>query len=840
MNRNLRRLVTLTLTGSLLTATISGTAPGSVAVSPGATQVVSVPDGGAPAAGVAAGSPAISGNGRYVAFQSSARLDPTVAASPAGVQNIYVRDLSQGRTVQLTRTPLPTSFAAARGRSVVLRRPAAASGTAAVVEEGGNRDSDRPTISADGRYVAFESQAFNLPDNFPAFDQHVILCDRDPDGDGVFDERRADGLMDYGFRYLSEPPVDQSAPEGSAPSLSADAGTVAWTERVSGSSTDQVVIAQLQKDSQGRPQSPDPSLFRRPLQDLNGSVGTLEPAKVSADGQHVVFSANLCQGVCCDTCAPNEPNGPVGTIQVYDLGTSLSNRIDFSPDGGYSGLGSHPVVSGSGRLIAFEQLPRLGGPTITVVIDRDPTGSGRFGPANGVPVQASIASRDLSLQPQEGFAPALSSDGRYIAFSSSADGMHADQQGTGRTAIILRDLTLDNEREKGGLPRLAGELGSPGTQCDGAAACPATGPSTSAGLSADGLVLTFTSAGNDILPEPCCAGAVFARGFQPGLTSTPAVFGTVAIGNTTTRTVVLQHTGFGPLPVEGVTLTGPNANDFTLAGAENCAGAVLHETDSCTVEITFAPAALGDRQAVLRVALPNGDFSETTLAAKGIPAQPGRQPQPTGALVITPDPVTFDGQQRALVASGPRTIVVRNAARVPITVTSIDLLEGPRFTIGDFTLGQTTCITTLAPGTSCSIAITTTPQNSGPRNGVLRIGATNPTYDKLISLHSHGIQPTLLVNPAVVRLNRVVQVTGRDFPPDRAVTLALVTPGTRTLLNLHTKPDGTFSTPLLVFPQTSAGTSPVTASIGGTALHAQTPLLVVPGSYQPPGFTSRR
>ncbi|WP_112242935.1 choice-of-anchor D domain-containing protein [Kribbella monticola] len=834
-----------TYAGASTGRTTSAGLPTSVAVSRADTQAISVPDGGAQSAASAAGSPAISGTGRYVAFQSAATLDPTVLASPPGVQNVYVRDRRQNRTVQVSRAPLTTYLTATRGNSVPIRRPAApADRSATAVEDGGNRDSAAPSISADGRYIAFQSSATNLPDSFPAYGVHVVLCDRDPDGDGLFDERRPDGTMDFGFRYLSTPPEDELAPEGTAPSLSADATTVAWTERAAGSSSAGVVITQLHKDAQGRPLAPDPALFRRPLQDIDNAVGTQQAAKLSADGQHVVFTANLCQGTCCELCAPNEPDGPVASVQVYDLSTSLSSRVDFTTDGGYSGLGSHPVVSGSGRLIAFEQLPRPEGPTVTVVVDRDPAATGRLGPADGLPVLTSVASRAVTGQPQEGLSPALSADGRYIAFASSADGMHADQQGTGRMAIVLRDLTLDNEREKNGLPRLPGELGSPAAHCEDAAeslACPAAGPSASPGLSADGLVVTFTSAGDDVQPEPCCAGAAFAREFHPGLTSAPPTFGTVALGNTTARTVVLEHTGFGPLPVQGLSITGPNADDFKLTGAGTCAAAILHETDTCAVEISFAPTATGNLQAVLRISLSGGTFSETPLTAEAVPAEPGQPPQPTGALVITPDPVTFTTPQRSLVESSARTIIVRNAATVPIAVTSIKLLEGRLLTLGDFTVRRTTCAsTTLDPGETCSIDLSTTPQNAGPRNGVLRIGTTDPQYDKLISLHSQGIQPVLVVNPAVVRLNRVVQISGRDFPPNHPVTVALATPGSRTFLNLQTTAEGTFTIPLLVFPQTSAGTSPVVATAGGTSIRAQTPLLIVPGSYQPPGFTSRR
>ena len=79
-------------------------------------------------------SPSISADGRYVAFTSYARLAPTDAAN----EDVYLRDLETGTTQHVSM--------GYRGAA--------------------NGFSDRPSISDDGRYVAFHSQADNLvPDD---------------------------------------------------------------------------------------------------------------------------------------------------------------------------------------------------------------------------------------------------------------------------------------------------------------------------------------------------------------------------------------------------------------------------------------------------------------------------------------------------------------------------------------------------------------------------------------------------------------------------------------------------------------------------------------------------
>jgi Tol biopolymer transport system component len=95
----------------------------------------SATDGGAGADGDSF-YPALSGDGRYVAFQSAA--DNLSESDNDGVANIFLRDMSSGTTV-------------------LVSRQSAADGGA-----GGELNSYVPSVSAHGRYVAFWSYAHNL------------------------------------------------------------------------------------------------------------------------------------------------------------------------------------------------------------------------------------------------------------------------------------------------------------------------------------------------------------------------------------------------------------------------------------------------------------------------------------------------------------------------------------------------------------------------------------------------------------------------------------------------------------------------------------------------------
>ena len=102
------------------------------------------------------GLPAVSGNGRFVAFESRAT---TLVPNDTNQQyDIFVRDLQSGTT---TRVNVGASGAQATGGA-----------------QGFSSMSRRPAISVDGRYVAYESGAINLAPGDTNGMPDAFLCDR--------------------------------------------------------------------------------------------------------------------------------------------------------------------------------------------------------------------------------------------------------------------------------------------------------------------------------------------------------------------------------------------------------------------------------------------------------------------------------------------------------------------------------------------------------------------------------------------------------------------------------------------------------------------------------------
>src|SRR5262249_3575703 len=111
------------------------------------TTMVSVNNSGLQVAGYS-GYPSISADGRWVAFFSNSALVP---GDVNGVEDIYVRDTQLGVT---ERVSVSTAGA------------------------GPNNTSFNPAITADGRFVAFESTATNLAPGATNGNYHVFVRDR--------------------------------------------------------------------------------------------------------------------------------------------------------------------------------------------------------------------------------------------------------------------------------------------------------------------------------------------------------------------------------------------------------------------------------------------------------------------------------------------------------------------------------------------------------------------------------------------------------------------------------------------------------------------------------------
>ncbi|HEX3621674.1 MAG TPA: choice-of-anchor D domain-containing protein, partial [Acidimicrobiales bacterium] len=105
------------------------------------------------------------------------------------------------------------------------------------------------------------------------------------------------------------------------------------------------------------------------------------------------------------------------------------------------------------------------------------------------------------------------------------------------------------------------------------------------------------------------------------LNPTSVTFASTDVGTTSAvQTVTVQNTGTAPLVVGSVALSGPNAADFTRS-SDTCSGATVAPSASCTVSLTFTPAAAGTRTASLDIT-DNAPGSPRSVPVSGTGAVP--------------------------------------------------------------------------------------------------------------------------------------------------------------------------------------------------------------------------
>ena len=332
-------------------------------------------------------------------------------------------------------------------------------------------------------------------------------------------------------------------------------------------------------------------------------------------------------------------------------------------------------------------------------------------------VSSQVVLRDGTGAVVGGVDPAFSADGRYLAFAvdaarthtgvddtdkdfscvhqpsegafsrplrSSAGGIRlAANTGISTCDVVLRDLVVDAQRAKDGLPRLAAELASPSIRrnCQAfvtGSTCEGNGDSDEPALSADGSAVVFASDANDLTDgDTNTATDVYLRRFTPTLTLDPADFGSQLVGQPVTKPVTVRAQGFGPLSLvaAGTALGGAVPGDYAVAAGGTCTNAVLHETETCQLLVTFKPTALGVRAATLTVT-PRGPAPATAaltgvgIAPKLVAAPPLAPPGavskvtgsgfPAGSTVL----LTLDGMPGTLTV----TVNGQGAFTVPLVI----------------------------------------------------------------------------------------------------------------------------------------------------------------------------
>ncbi len=227
----------------------------------------------------------------------------------------------------------------------------------------------------------------------------------------------------------------------------------------------------------------------------DGPSGYWSNPAISGDGRYVAFAS------VADNLAPGDTNG-VADVFVHDRLTGATERVSLASDGAQAnGWSDWPALSADGRYVAFTSLATnlVAGDTNNA---RDIFVRDRL---TGTTTRVSVASDGSQGDANSGWFPALSADGRSVAFSSLADNLVSGD--TNHTwDVFVHDTQTGQTRRA--------SVSSNGVQGNAR-----SGYWSSLSLSADGSLVAFQSDANNLTqPDDNQATDVFVHDWNGGLT----------------------------------------------------------------------------------------------------------------------------------------------------------------------------------------------------------------------------------------------------------------------------------------------------------------------------------
>jgi Tol biopolymer transport system component len=424
-------------------AAIIGVFPAAAIAAPNETTLVSRANGpgGAKQNGTRAADPAISADGRFVAFVANGAANLPGGSAP---DQIYLRDTQTGTTRLVSQDTTNANVP-------------------------GNFGSGLPSVSADGKFVAFESTATNLipPPFTPELGDlngttdvfvrdmqanTTVLASRNTNGT-VGDAASTKPSISGNGRFVAFQSNATNLSGGNAPGI-----TDVFVRDVVSNST--ALISQHTSGTDGNGNSTDPS--------------------VSGDGMRVAFDSQAANLDSADSDATDDVfiadlQEQVGNPGVFvHATTTLASRADGANGAAVNGQATDPSLSGDGQHIAFS--------SSGTNLDAADTNSGRDVYKRDLQaVDTSLVSREDGAAGPRGDnvsgTASISGDGRFVAFESSATNLAPDDGAF--QGVYLRDT------QAGDTILLSRASGSPGTAANDRSDDPS--------ISTDGKLTAFYS-----------------------------------------------------------------------------------------------------------------------------------------------------------------------------------------------------------------------------------------------------------------------------------------------------------------------------------------------------------
>lgn len=280
------------------------------------------------------------------------------------------------------------------------------------------------------------------------------------------------------------------------------------------------------------------------------------------------------------------------------------------------------------------------------------------------------------------------------------------------------------------------------------------------------------------IPVAAASPAALAFGQQATGTSSPPL------------PVTLTNTGTGTMSISNISISGTNAGDF---GQTNTCGATLLVGAVCQISVTFTPVSAGTATAALNIS----DSSPGSPQSIGL----------TGATPTYLSPASISFPAQYVGTSGlPQSVTLNNTGTAPL------IISGVTASTADFA-ALSSCGSSLAAGSSCSIGVFFDPSASGTRMGTLTVVDSAPDSPQVVTLTG----------------------TGEDFSVAASSPSQTVSPGQTATYSLTLSPLGGFKQSVqLSCTGAPAGAtctvSPSSISLNGTAAQTASVTVATAGS----------
>ncbi len=249
---------------------------------------------------------------------------------------------------------------------------------------------------------------------------------------------------------------------------------------------------------------------------------------------------------------------------------------------------------------------------------------------------------------------------------------------------------------------------------------------------------------------------LFGVGMDAGsaLTFSPSSvdFASIIAGSQSSSfTFTIYNNGSVPVNISGVSLSGPNASDFTL-GTTGCSGA-LAAGSVCYQSVRFTPTGLGQKIAALQI-------TDDSAGSPHIAGMTGTAT--TGTQVVSTSAIALDfGVQNAGATSATQQVGITNTGTIPTTLSGITL--GGANT-ADFAITNNQCGAILVPGASCTVSLNFTPSAAGARSATLQIADTASGSPQTVLLTGSGQSATKVLAVTTLTVSFPAQYDGTSSP----------------------------------------------------------------------------